>query len=311
MRTGRSFSLERRSAATIAAQSFHQMCCRRKRRIWHRVPQSGTGADGTRFIFCNFDGVKSRRSACRLRPMQELTIPSTFIVSEDDTTYGTWNDYPAPTAARILTDAPQSRRRCVSGNSRPRRRFTPDGSGANGRAIRTATTDVLPKAGRGARCSSAALSGEAGETALFCVQAEASCGRGHAGTGDRALRSGSLLLLRSPVMSAFSASPRLLRKLCIPCSGESGWLYKLGENAVWAVSPFQRLRPLAAFLPTLERGSAFISESPIRRSAAIRSLFSSRAGKFSINYQVCSTPKTTIGNSFSWLKVKAVVSKYI
>lgn len=31
------------------------MCCRRrKRRIWHRVPQSGTGTDGTRFIFCEF-----------------------------------------------------------------------------------------------------------------------------------------------------------------------------------------------------------------------------------------------------------------
>lgn len=38
-----------------ALRSRSGMCCRRrKRRIWHRVPQSGTGTDGTRFIFCEF-----------------------------------------------------------------------------------------------------------------------------------------------------------------------------------------------------------------------------------------------------------------
>ena len=76
----------------------------------------------------NFDSVKSRQLCLSFKADAGADYSfRTFIVSEDDTTYGAWNDCPAPTRRCV----------CLGIHGPVRRRLHPDGSGSrNGRAIR-------------------------------------------------------------------------------------------------------------------------------------------------------------------------------
>ena len=125
----------------------------------------------------NFDSVKSTQLCLSFKADAGADYSfRTFIVSEDDTTYGAWNDCPAPTAARILTDAPQN-----GGADASVWEFTAPSDGVYTLTVQGAetgalydTTDVLPKDGREGTMLQRGFYLEAGETALFCVQAEAS-----------------------------------------------------------------------------------------------------------------------------------------
>lgn len=89
----------------------------------------------------NFDSVKSRQLCLSFKADAGADYSfRTFIVSEDDTTYGAWNDCPGSYGGSHFDGcAAERRRRCVClGIHGPvRRRLHPDGSGSrNGRAIR-------------------------------------------------------------------------------------------------------------------------------------------------------------------------------
>lgn len=207
----------------------------------------------------NFDGVKSRQLCLSFKADAGADYSfRTFIVSEDDTTYGAWNDCPAPTAARILTDAPQN-----GGADASVWEFTAPSDGVYTLTVQGAetgtlydTTDVLPKAGREGTMLQRGLYLEAGETALFCVQAEAS----YTVEVTRAQKIG----LCSPVRfnAAFTGYERFFSftapaagSYVFHAAGESGWLYKLGENAVWELyRHFSASRPDSGVSLTLEKG---------------------------------------------------------
>ena len=207
----------------------------------------------------NFDSVKSRQLCLSFKADAGADYSfRTFIVSEDDTTYGAWNDCPAPTAARILTDAPQNGGADASGWE-----FTAPSDGVYILTVQGAetgalydTTDVLPKAGREGTMLQRGFYLEAGETALFCVQAEAS----YMVEVTRAQEIG----LCSPVRfnAAFAGYERFFSftapaagSYVFHAAGESGWLYKLGENAVWKLyRHFSASRPDSGVSLTLEKG---------------------------------------------------------
>ena len=207
----------------------------------------------------NFDSVKSRQLCLSFKADAGADYSfRTFIVSEDDTTYGAWNDCPAPTAARILTDAPQN-----GGADASVWEFTAPSDGVYTLTVQGAgtgalydTTDVLPKAGREGTMLQRGFYLEAGETALFCVQAEAS----YTVEVTRAQEIG----LCSPVRfnAAFTGYERFFSftapaagSYVFHAAGESGWLYKLGENAVWELyRHFSASRPDSGVSLTLEKG---------------------------------------------------------
>ena len=207
----------------------------------------------------NFDSVKSRQLCLSFKADAGADYSfRTFIVSEDDTTYGAWNDCPAPTAARILTDAPQN-----GGADASVWEFTAPSDGVYTLTVQGAetgalydTTDVLPKAGREGTMLQRGFYLEAGETALFCVQAEAS----YMVEVTRAQEIG----LCSPVRfnAAFTGYERFFSftapaagSYVFHAAGESGWLYKLGENAVWKLyRHFSASRPDSGVSLTLEKG---------------------------------------------------------
>lgn len=207
----------------------------------------------------NFDSVKSRQLCLSFKADAGADyFFRTFIVSEDDTTYGAWNDCPAPTAARILTDAPQN-----GGADASVWEFTAPSDGVYTLTVQGAetgalydTTDVLPKAGREGTMLQRGFYLEAGETALFCVQAEAS----YTVEVTRAQEIG----LCSPVRfnAAFIGYERFFSftapaagSYVFHAAGESGWLYKLGENAVWELyRHFSASRPDSGVSLTLEKG---------------------------------------------------------
>ena len=207
----------------------------------------------------NFDSVKSRQLCLSFKADAGADyFFRTFIVSEDDTTYGAWNDCPAPTAARILTDAPQN-----GGADASVWEFTAPSDGVYTLTVQGAetgalydTTDVLPKAGREGTMLQRGFYLEAGETALFCVQAEAS----YTVEVTRAQEIG----LCSPVRlnAAFTGYERFFSftapaagSYVFHAAGESGWLYKLGENAVWELyRHFSASRPDSGVSLTLEKG---------------------------------------------------------
>lgn len=207
----------------------------------------------------NFDSVKSRQLCLSFKADAGADYSfRTFIVSEDDTTYGAWNDCPAPTAARILTDAPQN-----GGADASVWEFTAPSDGVYTLTVQGAetgalydTTDVLPKAGREGTMLQHGFYLEAGETALFCVQAEAS----YTVEVTRAQEIG----LCSPVHfnAAFTGYERFFSftapaagSYVFHAAGESGWLYKLGENAVWELyRHFSASRPDSGVSLTLEKG---------------------------------------------------------
>ena len=207
----------------------------------------------------NFDSVKSRQLCLSIKADAGADYSfRTFIVSEDDTTYGAWNDCPAPTAARILTDAPQN-----GGADASVWEFTAPSDGVYTLTVQGAetgalydTTDVLPKAGREGTMLQRGFYLEAGETALFCVQAEAS----YTVEVTRAQEIG----LCSPVRfnAAFIGYERFFSftapaagSYVFHAAGESGWLYKLSENAVWELyRHFSASRPDSGVSLTLEKG---------------------------------------------------------
>lgn len=207
----------------------------------------------------NFDSVKSRQLCLSFKADAGADYSfRTFIVSEDDTTYGAWNDCPAPTAARILTDAPQN-----GGADASVWEFTAPSDGVYTLTVQGAetgalydTTDVLPKAGREGTMLQRGFYLEAGETALFCVQAEAS----YTVEVTRAQEIG----LCSPVRfnAAFTGYERFFSftapaagSYVFHAAGESGWLYKLSENAVWELyRHFSASRPDSGVSLTLEKG---------------------------------------------------------
>lgn len=207
----------------------------------------------------NFDSVKSTQLCLSFKADAGADYSfRTFIVSEDDTTYGAWNDCPAPTAARILTDAPQN-----GGADASVWEFTAPSDGVYTLTVQGAetgalydTTDVLPKAGREGAMLQRGFYLEAGETALFCVQAEAS----YTVEVTRAQEIG----LCSPVRfnAAFTGYERFFSftapaagSYVFHAAGESGWLYKLGENAVWKpYRHFSASRPDSGVSLTLEKG---------------------------------------------------------
>lgn len=207
----------------------------------------------------NFDSVKSRQLCLSFKADAGADYSfRTFIVSEDDTTYGAWNDCPAPTAARILTDAPQN-----GGADASVWEFTAPSDGVYTLTVQGAetgalydTTDVLPKAGREGTMLQRGFYLEAGETALFCVQAEAS----YTVEVTRAQEIG----LCSPVRfnAAFIGYERFFSftapaagSYVFHAAGESGWLYKLSENAVWELyRHFSASRPDSGVSLTLEKG---------------------------------------------------------
>lgn len=207
----------------------------------------------------NFDSVKSRQLCLSFKADAGADyFFRTFIVSEDDTTYGAWNDCPAPTAARILTDAPQN-----GGADASVWEFTAPSDGVYTLTVQGAetgalydTTDVLPKAGREGTMLQRGFYLEAGETALFCVQAEAS----YTVEVTRAQEIG----LCSPVRfnAAFIGYERFFSftapaagSYVFHAAGESGWLYKLSENAVWELyRHFSASRPDSGVSLTLEKG---------------------------------------------------------
>lgn len=207
----------------------------------------------------NFDSVKSRQLCLSIKADAGADYSfRTFIVSEDDTTYGAWNDCPAPTAARILTDAPQN-----GGADASVWEFTAPSDGVYTLTVQGAetgalydTTDVLPKAGREGTMLQRGFYLEAGETALFCVQAEAS----YTVEVTRAQEIG----LCSPVRfnAAFIGYERFFSftapaagSYVFHAAGESGWLYKLSENAVWELyRHFSASRPGSGVSLTLEKG---------------------------------------------------------
>ena len=207
----------------------------------------------------NFDSVKSRQLCLSFKADAGADYSfRTFIVSEDDTTYGAWNDCPAPTAARILTDAPQN-----GGADASVWEFMAPSDGVYTLTVQGAetgalydTTDVLPKAGREDTMLQRGFYLEAGETALFCVQAEAS----YTVEVTRAQEIG----LCSPVRfnAAFTGYERFFSftapaagSYVFHAAGESGWLYKLGENAVWELyRHFSASRPDSGVSLTLEKG---------------------------------------------------------
>lgn len=207
----------------------------------------------------NFDSVKSRQLCLSIKADAGADYSfRTFIVSEDDTTYGAWNDCPAPTAARILTDAPQN-----GGADASVWEFTAPSDGVYTLTVQGAetgalydTTDVLPKAGREGTMLQRGFYLEAGETALFCVQAEAS----YTVEVTRAQEIG----LCSPVRfnAAFIGYERFFSftapaagSCVFHAAGESGWLYKLSENAVWELyRHFSASRPDSGVSLTLEKG---------------------------------------------------------
>lgn len=207
----------------------------------------------------NFDSVKSRQLCLSIKADAGADYSfRTFIVSEDDTTYGAWNDCPAPTAARILTDAPQN-----GGADASVWEFTAPSDGVYTLTVQGAetgalydTTDVLPKAGREGTMLQRGFYLEAGETALFCVQAEAS----YTVEVTRAQEIG----LCSPVRfnTAFIGYERFFSftapaagSYVFHAAGESGWLYKLSENAVWELyRHFSASRPDSGVSLTLEKG---------------------------------------------------------
>ena len=207
----------------------------------------------------NFDSVKSRQLCLSFKADAGADYSfRTFIVSEDDTTYGAWNDCPAPTAARILTDAPQN-----GGADASVWEFTAPSDGVYTLTVQGAetgalydTTDVLPKAGREGTMLQRGFYLEAGETALFCVQAEAS----YMVEVTRAQEIG----LCSPVRfnAAFTGYERFFSftapaagSYVFHAAGESGWLYKLGENAMWELyRHFSASRPDSGVSLTLEKG---------------------------------------------------------
>ncbi len=207
----------------------------------------------------NFDSVKSRQLCLSIKADAGADYSfRTFIVSEDDTTYGAWNDCPAPTAARILTDAPQN-----GGADASVWEFTAPSDGVYTLTVQGAetgalydTTDVLPKAGREGTMLQRGFYLEAGETALFCVQAEAS----YMVEVTRAQEIG----LCSPVRfnAAFIGYERFFSftapaagSYVFHAAGESGWLYKLSENAVWELyRHFSASRPDSGVSLTLEKG---------------------------------------------------------
>ena len=207
----------------------------------------------------NFDSVKSRQLCLSFKADAGADYSfRTFIVSEDDTTYGAWNDCPAPTAARILTDAPQN-----GGADASVWEFTAPSDGVYTLTVQGAetgalydTTDVLPKAGREGTMLQRGFYLEAGETALFCVQAEAS----YTVEVTRAQEIG----LCSPVCfnAAFTGYERFFSftapaagSYVFHAAGESGWLYKLGENAMWELyRHFSASRPDSGVSLTLEKG---------------------------------------------------------
>ena len=207
----------------------------------------------------NFDSVKSRQLCLSFKADAGADyFFRTFIVSEDDTTYGAWNDCPAPTAARILTDAPQN-----GGADASVWEFTAPSDGVYTLTVQGAetgalydTTDVLPKAGREGTMLQRGFYLEAGETALFCVQAEAS----YTVEVTRAQEIG----LCSPVRfnaaligyeRFFSFTAPAAGSYVFHAAGESGWLYKLSENAVWELyRHFSASRPDSGVSLTLEKG---------------------------------------------------------
>ena len=207
----------------------------------------------------NFDSVKSRQLCLSFKADAGADyFFRTFIVSEDDTTYGAWNDCPAPTAARILTDAPQN-----GGADASVWEFTAPSDGVYTLTVQGAetgalydTTDVLPKAGREGTMLQRGFYLEAGETALFCVQAEAS----YTVEVTRAQEIGLCCPVR--FNAAFTGYERFFSftapaagSYVFHAAGESGWLYKLGENAVWELyRHFSASRPDSGVSLTLEKG---------------------------------------------------------
>ena len=207
----------------------------------------------------NFDSVKSTQLCLSFKADAGADYSfRTFIVSEDDTTYGAWNDCPAPTAACILTDAPQN-----GGADASVWEFTAPSDGVYTLTVQGAetgalydTTDVLPKAGREGAMLQRGFYLEAGETALFCVQAEAS----YTVEVTRAQEIG----LCSPVCFSvaftgyerfFSFTAPAAGSYVFHAAGESGWLCKLGENAVWELyRHFSASRPDSGVSLTLEKG---------------------------------------------------------
>ena len=210
-------------------------------------------------FFTNFDSVKSKQLCLSFETDAEADYSyRTFIISEGETTYGAWNNCPAPSAAPISADAPQNGSADASVWE-----FTAPSDGVYALTVQNAgngalydTTDVLPKAGRAGALIQRGFYLKTGESVLFCVQAEASYTVEVARAQEMALC--------SPVRfhAAFTGYERFFSftapaagSYVFHAAGESGWLYKLGETAAWEMYRyFSASRPGSDVTLTLEKG---------------------------------------------------------
>lgn len=207
----------------------------------------------------DFDSVKSRQLCLSFKADAGAEYSfRTFIVSEGETTYGAWNNCPTPSATPISADAPQTGSKDASVWE-----FTAPSGGVYALTVQEAgpgtlydTTDVLPKSGREGAMIQRGFYLGAGQTVLFCVQAEAS----YTVEVARAQE----LELDDPVQFSaafagnehfFSFTAPAAGSYVFHAAGESGWLYKLGETAAWEMYRyFSDSRPGSDVTLTLEKG---------------------------------------------------------